>query len=378
MAPKNPFHYGTPVGGEQFVGREDEVGAVVGRIRDHVNVVLLSPRRYGKTSILLRAERELAPLKPAIVHVNLFRSRDATGFAGALAAGAFRIPGGRWHRARQAVPEFLRRLRLRPGVDFDDEGRPRFSFGPGLAGREVDSVVADVFDLLAEQSSRGPAALVLDEFQAVVDFDEGLPAVFKAMVDENPGVSFVVAGSKQHLMERLFLERNAPLFNTAERIALGPIPDEEMVGFLCRRAASAGTAMSEATARLVVETAGPVPDDIQHLAYESFEAAQGAEIGRDEVGAGLATAVGRLENLYGDVYGLLAAGQRRVLSQLAEEPTSSPSSGDFVRRTGLANASSVKKALDALVDAELVAVRGGLRQVADPFLAAWLHGVGEG
>lgn len=68
MAPKNPFNYGTPVEGEQFVGREDEVGAVVGRIRDHVNVVLLSPRRYGKTSILLRGEQRRAQLVRASRH----------------------------------------------------------------------------------------------------------------------------------------------------------------------------------------------------------------------------------------------------------------------------------------------------------------------
>ena len=121
--------------------------------------------------------------------------------------------------------------------------------------------------------------------------------------------------------------------------------------------------------------AGPVPDDIQHLAYEAFEQAPEQSIGRPEVEAGLARALERLESLYRDVYDLLSAGQRRVLDQLAQEPTSSPSSAEFVRRTGLANASSVKRALDALLGAELVVVREGRRQLADPFLAAWLREV---
>ena len=132
---RNPFHYGTPVEGDQFVGREDEVNAIVSRIRDHVNVVLLSPRRYGKTSILLRAERKLRPFKPAIVHVNLFVSRDSASLAGALATAAFRVPGTRWHRGRQAVGEYLRRLRVRPTVTLGDDGRPQFSFGSELIGR---------------------------------------------------------------------------------------------------------------------------------------------------------------------------------------------------------------------------------------------------
>ncbi len=127
--------------------------------------------------------------------------------------------------------------------------------------------------------------------------------------------------------------------------------------------------MSLATARLVAHLAGPVPDDIQHFAYESFEATSTAEITSTDVHVGLVTALSRLENIYFDVYGLLSVGQRRVLRQLAEQSTAMPGSGEFVRRTGLANASSVKKASDALVDAELVVVRGGVRQIADPL---WL------
>ncbi len=135
---------------------------------------------------------------------------QAPGLAGALATAAFAIPRGRWHRARQVVPEFLHRPQLRPNVEFGDDGRPQFSFGAGLVGREIDPVVSDVFELLAKLSVQAPAALVLDDFQAVVDLDDGLPAVLKAMVDTHPSVSLVTAGSKQHLIERLFVERNAP------------------------------------------------------------------------------------------------------------------------------------------------------------------------
>jgi uncharacterized protein len=376
MASTNPFHYGTPVEGKQFFGRDREVAAVVSRVRDHINVVLLSPRRYGKTSLLLRAEAELAPTHAAIVHVNLLRCRDRAALAGALASSAYRIRGGRWHRARQAVPEFLRRLRVTPSVSFDGAGAPVFSFSPSITGREADPVIADVFAILSEEARRRPATIVLDEFQAAIDLDEQLPAILKGIVDEHPTVSLVTAGSKQHLMERLFVERGAPLFNTAERIALGALPDDETVAYLVRRAASAGKRMSSAVSHLIAKTAGPVPDDIQHLAYETFESASGSEVTAADVAAGLSGAVGRLDHIYSGFYELLSPGQRKVVRQLAIAPTSAPASAGFVQRSGLANASSVRKALDALVAAELVAERGGSRQVADPFFAAWLRGTG--
>lgn len=67
-----------------------------------------------------------------------------------------------------------------------------------------------------------------------------------------------------------------------------------------------------------------------------------------------------------------------MLDLLASSPTSTPTAADFVRRSGLANASSVKRALDALLANEPVAVRDGVRRVADPFLAQWLRGRAAG
>jgi hypothetical protein len=76
---------------------------------------------------------------------------------------------------------------------------------------------------------------------------------------------------------------------------------------------------------------------------------------------------------FAERYELLAPGQRRVLLALADEPTDAPASAAFIARTGLANHSSVRKALTALEHDELVIRRSGRLEVADPFLAAWLR-----
>lgn len=371
MSREVPFHYGTPAEGEHFAGREDELAALTSRVRAGINAVVISPRRYGKTSLLLRAEQELEGEDAAIVHTNVLRSRDLATFAAQLATQAFRVPGGRWHRARQAVPEFLRRLRARPAVTFEGE-HPKFGFDARLSARDADELLSDVYSLLAELAARRAAALVLDEFQAIVELGEHLPALLKALADENPKVSLVLAGSRRHLMEQLVSTPSAALYNMAETIALGPLPEEVMSAHLRSRAAAGGRAMSEHAARLIVELAGPAPNDIQRLAYEAYDAANGA-IDESAARAGLAAAVAHNAPAYSERYEMLSSGQRRVLSALAEEPTEHPASATFLARTTMANASSVKKALDSLRTAELVTVREGALVVADPFLAAWLR-----
>ncbi len=370
----NPFHYGSPVEGDQFVGREREINALVSRMRNHVSVVLLSPRRYGKTSVLLRAESILVKKRPALVHVNVLRCKDRAALAGALAGGAFRIPGARWHRARQAVPEFLARIRVKPTVAFTDDGRPVFEYGPRLAPPDADKITADIYALLSSEAAHRPAVLVLDEFQAITDYGEHLPRLLKSLADEHPSVSLVLAGSKRHLMERLVAAESSPLYGMTQKIALGPIPNDEMVGFLRERIATGRKRVTELVAELIVRVAGPVPNDIQRLAYESFEIA-GREVTADVVAAGMDQAVAHEAPTYSEELQRRAPGQRRVLIQLAKSGgSSSPMSAAFATAVGLASAASVRKALHTLDADEAVIGRDGAWVVADPFFGAWLRG----
>lgn len=373
----NPFHYGTPVEGEQFAGRESELDALMSRMRNRINVALLSPRRYGKTSLLLKAEQELSGDDPpaAVVKANVLRSRDLSTFVAQLTASAYRIPGGPWHRARQAVPEFLRRLRLRPAVSFDDEAKPTFSFEAGLALRDADDLLADLYQLLDDETKRRPAVLVLDEFQAIPSHGRHLPDLLKALADAHPRVCHVVAGSRRHLMEHLVTSQGASLYGTAQKLALGPIPDDVMVDFLRARSLAGRKPMDERTARLILEVAGPVPNDIQHLAYEAFEVAA-RRVDADAVSRGLEQAVAHETSAYAEVFSARPPGQRRVLIALATGSQHSPFSAAFARAVGLAGSNSVKRALDALEADELVASRDQGPAVADPFFAAWLRPAG--
>ncbi len=369
---RNPFHYGTPAEGVHFAGREAELAALLGRVRTGVNVVVVSPRRYGKTSLLLRAEEQLHGEDAAVIHANVLRSRDLASFASQLATQAYRAPGGRWHRARQAIPEFLKRLRASPAVTFEGE-HPRFSFDASLRAPDADDLIADVYGVLGEIAARRPATLVLDEFQDIIELGAHLPRLFKAFADAHPKVSLVLAGSRRHLMEQLVSAPSAALYNMAEPITLGPLPEDVIAAHLRARAAAGRKPMSEAVARLIVGLAGPAPNDIQRLAYETYDTA-GTTIDEGAVYAGLTAAVAHDAPTYAERYEALSPGQRRVLSALAEEPTEQPGGAAFLARTRLANPSSVKKTIDVLRAAELVANRDKAVVVADPFLAAWLRG----
>ena len=130
-------------------------------MRDGINVVLISPRRYGKTSLHRAARACLAASRPpaAVVEANLLHAGSRSRFAALLAGAAFQIRGARWARARQTVPEFVRRLRVTPTVSFDQAGNPRFG------GRSVRKTLLPLLDN-DDVVQRDGAMIVADPFFA--------------------------------------------------------------------------------------------------------------------------------------------------------------------------------------------------------------------
>jgi hypothetical protein len=215
------------------------------------------------------------------------------------------------------------------------------------------------------------AVIVLDEFQAISGLGEHLPALLKSLADANPNVSLGIAGSKQHLMEQLTLDRVAPLYGLAERMSLDVLPESVMSDYLRERARVGGKAMAIAAAERIIALAGPVPNDIQRLAYEAWVQSS-RSVTTDTVDRAMASAVEHEASHYSERYGKLSAGQRRLISALSAAPAKEPYAAEFATSVGLATGTSVRRALEALVAEELVTRRQGHYRVFDPFFAAWL------
>lgn len=369
----NPFHYGTPATGPHFTGRRSELAALVGRMRSEINVSIISPRRYGKTSLLLRSAGQVQrEAHAATAHVNVLRCRDVGALAAEMTTAAFHGRRGLIGRGREALNQFRRRIRIVPSTELAPDGKITFSFSPSLRPSDADKVIADIYGFLAELAEHQPAVLILDEFQALSDLGPYLPDLFKGLADTHPHVCLVIAGSQRRMMERLVQVRGAPLYGMTQPIALGPIPSAQMVRHLLSRARAGGKEMPPTVAAAIIEAAGPVPNDIQRLAYETYAVATGDHITHDDAAAGLAQAVQLNAATYSAAWAARTPIQRRVLAALSDQPTDEPYARGFVARSGV-SASSLQRAIATLDDAELIIERNGTWQLTDPFLAAWIR-----
>jgi hypothetical protein len=252
------------------------------------------------------------------------------------------------------------------------EGLVSFAFEPALARRAWQQILDDALDLLADAGGRGPVALALDEFQQVAEVGGGIGGAFKAAADRLTNVSLLFAGSHQSVMEKLTRARGAPLYGMGEVLTLEIVPREEMTSYLRRRARAGGKRLTKATAELLFERAGGVPNDVQWLAHAAYEHTAGEEVDERSIDAGLAAVVARQSSSFAERFEALAPSQQRTLKALAESPTRHVYGRDFLERVEVANANAVRKALAALARAELVERSQGAWRLTNPFLRAWL------
>lgn len=345
-------------------------------MRDGVHVFLLGPRRYGKSSVVDRALHKFRAGGGRAGYVDLILCTSESEVAQAMLSATVNgvLSGPR--RKKQQLESILRRLRVAPSVSFNPDGAVSFGFDPFVASRSWQEIFDDALDLLGEAGSEGPVALAIDEFQRVAEVGpKGIGGAFKAAADRLRNVSLVFAGSHLSVMEKLTKAKGAPLYGMGELLVIDTVPEDAMVSYLQRRARAGGKRLSKQTASYLYERAGGVPNDVQWLAYSSYESSLDQEsIDEDCVDGGVRSIVARQVSSFAERFETLAPSQQRVLKLLAAVPTGKVYSKEFLDGVQVANANAVRKAIDVLMAGELLQRRGGLYQVANPFLRIWLLG----
>jgi hypothetical protein len=349
----NPFQFGRAVEGDQFTDREEPLRIVTTCMREGQNAILVSPRRYGKTSLLKTAVRSVNDAGGHAAMVDLMLCSDRRAVADEVRKALLPLSQGwlgkRLDRWRELVSSRIPHLAITL-----EHGGYETTFRPVARDYDWGDAIAATIRLMAELGTRdAPVALVIDEFQKIASIDAGLAGVFKGIVDQTKGMSLVFSGSRRHLMHDLFTGEGAPLKGTGMVVALDLIARDEMVLFLTQRAAGAGKLMSEAVAESLFDAAHGVPNTVQLFAFWAFQEA-GRRIDEASLVRGIRLAVDAVAPELAVTFSELSSVQQRIVLTLAREgavahPFEAASLADF----GVIQPGTVSKALKRLENSEI-------------------------
>lgn len=372
----NPFRFGSLALDENFADREAEIAELADDVRNGQDVVVFAPRRYGKSSLLWAAARSLGTDSVLVAQIDLMTTPTKERLAAALAASVYEQIASPLERVREKALAPFRGLTVRPTITVDPEdGSLSFSFGVTSRRPDIDATLERLLELPAELGgARGRrTALVIDEFQEIIDIDPHLPKLLRAVFQRQPEVSHVYLGSKRHVMERIFSDANEPFWRSAKPVELGPIESDPFGVFIASRFRDSGKEVAPEAIVALLRLTGGHPYATQELCYFLWQQTPSGEVADADRLARALEAVLRSENAHFSLLWEDASGVQKLVLQALARESGRPFTVAYRDRHDLPPATNVQKALKALENREVVVGLDGEYRIAEPFLTEWLN-----
>ena len=374
----NPFVYGEVVPAGAFADREIELDRLVDDLAAGQKVFLISPRRYGKSSLVRQALAALSRrgLLTVELTVSAYSSYVAflEGYARALTASE-----SRWQRAREwltaAITSTRPEIRLEP--ETSGPGRFTVAFPMVRTERDVTRLANELFALPGRIAAerRRSVVIALDEFQAIDAFNGGsVEHALRAAAQHQRHVGYVFAGSEPSLMEKMIGPRR-PFYKAGPVMRLDRIPPDVFAAFIEERFSSSGIRAETGLGSAIVDLAGNLPYDVQRLAHETWDDVRSRGSRRATLDD-LHTTLGRLlaeqDTLFEALWQRLTLAQRAVLRAAVLQSGRELLSAETRARFRLGGASSIQASLSALMKQDLLVKESGRYLVVDSLLREWV------
>jgi hypothetical protein len=370
---KNPFVYGETVTGVYFCNRIQEIRELVNDIQNGTNVIIFSPRRYGKTS-LINQVLEIARQKDIIsFYVDLYPAVNKQKFIEIYAQAISSGLTGKTSSIVKKLKEYL--PRIIPKVVMDDQS-VQFEFGFDHRG----SLSPHVDDLLkaakkvADQHNKN-AVVVFDEFQEIASFDDQeIERKMRSVFQHHRNVSYIFMGSKTHLMRDIFNNPNRPFYKSGKHFPLGKIDSNELGNFAANKFKTTGINITEHELKEIIEVTECHPYYFQmlcHVLWEITRDDKAVKLGHIEEAVGIL--ISRESSAYMAIWDSLTVKQKKLLIALMQERNPAIYSRQFLEKHGLGAPSSLQKATKKLISMELIQQANGSYELVDLFFKRWVR-----
>jgi uncharacterized protein len=367
---ENPFRYGIAVDDPYFIDRDKEMKDYSKWLTSGQSLIIYSPRRYGKTSLVLKLLKRLKNEGYHTVYIDFFRVTSRRRFAELYYTEILKqLPS--WQKTFKKIASLT--SRIRPVVSLDDQGLPnvslRFEERPGTED------LSELFDLPRKLSERKKWVIVFDEFQEISKLNgENFEKEMRASLIHHTNVGYAFLGSKMHMLLNMFTHENRAFYQFGKIIELDKLPVDALVGYIESGFKNTRTKIREGLALKIIETCESIPHYVQYLASAAWEEAVEYGTGLDE--ETLEKAVYKIvinqTDYFSAQYERLTVHQQNVLKAICIENENIYNSG-YAERYNLTAVSSVQRSVGRLLSDGILVRQESKYLFTDPFFRKWLN-----
>lgn len=349
---ENPFKFGTVVEAEYFTDRVKEVNYINQFIQSPNHLILISPRRFGKSSVVAKAITQSGRKS---ITVNIQQVVSVADLAAKLMREFFKV------HPMERIRHLITHFRIIPTVTTNAlTGTVDVSFQPGV---DATILLEDVMELMEKAHTESDRlVVVLDEFQEILDLAPRLDKKLRAIMQEQKHINYILLGSQESMMTDIFEKKKSPFYHFGELMRLGKLPRDNFHEYLTVRLENCFPNNHDELADDILDYTGSHPYYTQQLASNVWQIGMLQPEQKDV----LQVAVDRIVTTHGLDYERLWLNFKRtnkwILQRLA-------SNGNL--QTGEHRTSTVYSALKRLQKDGYV-IYSDRYEIEDPFFKEWI------
>ena len=364
------FVYGMSVGGDNFTDRIEETKRIKLDFENGINVILISPRRMGKTSLIKKVISEMDSPEIKVVYMDIYDCRSEYDFYNRFAETMMKSTGNQLEQVMENIKRFL--VRVSPKLSFSPEPNSEFSVSLGITPKDYSpEEILDLPERIAKEQGI-KIVVCIDEFQQIGEFADSLTVQkrLRGVWQHHQHVSYCFFGSKKHLMENIFQSRRMPFCQFGEMLHLKCIPTEYWVPFICSRFEKYGKKISEEYAARICHTVKNYSSYVQQLAWNVMAETE-IEVNEESFTEGFNALLEQNSSLFIQQTEGLTTYQLNFIRLLCNGIHSGFNTQSVVEQYSLGSKSNVDRIKKCLIDRELITIEKEGVFLADCVFELW-------
>ena len=366
----NPFYFGRMVAGNSFTNREIEVNRLATNFCNGINTIVISPRRWGKSSLIKKAGETAKTKNLRIAYMDAFSIRSEQDFYTAYAKAVIEATSSQWEERIKSLKEFLKQLtpKITMGVDLEHEFSLSFDWD------EVQQNASQILDLPEKVAkAKGCKVVVcIDEFQNIAVFNDSLAfqKFLRSVWQKHENSCYCLSGSKFHMLQELFERQSMPFYRFGDLLHLGKISENNWRPFIRERFEFSGKKIDETFISYILRDTDRHSYYVQQLSNLIWEKTSDA-VDQTIYERALSDMITQNSLLYQRDTETMSATQLNFLKALAYGERKNLTSVDTLQKYRLGTSANVVKLKKRLLNAEIIDIQGKELFFSDPVYELW-------
>jgi hypothetical protein len=371
MNMENPFIYGMATFGKWFADREEDADRLSVNFTHGVNTILISPRRWGKTSLVLKVAKQISNKNLKVVNLDIFSCRSGEDFYRKFANEIIRQTSNKWEEWSENARQFL--SALTPIISIGTDPINDFNISFTVSNKNLLNEEVLNLPLKIAQKKGIRIVVCIDEFQQVAEFPDHKNFQKKlrsAWQLQAQYVSYCLYGSKKHILNAFFSKQSMPFYKFGDVFFLQKISVKHWIPYIQQRFEETGKFISADLAAKICETVENHSSYVQQLSWLVWTRTE-TETTEVEFNDAQTDLLNQNSMLYYNYLEGLTALQINFLRAIADNIHDRFSSKAIISKYNLGTSANISRLKKSLEQKELIDIAPKMVTFNDPVFRIW-------